>query len=441
MNLTDIWNTPGFFYAIGYSMSMAILLWHEKTEYGARRKWLAGIPAWLFFSVLMHLTNGSEGALYVFSMVAVVGGLLTCFYVNVKDAPRAAFLAVKAFIYGELSASLSWQIYYALAIHHAGLQNVAGLNAVMFGAFLLIGAVLWLGERALHRSGIEVIFSWRYVAIEFMIALSVYVISNLGYIAPDSPFSGSYARDIFAIRTLVDLSGAILIYSFHRQLIEVQRRLEKDALHNIAQMQYQAYQLSQESIDMVNRKYHDLKHQIALLKAEVAPGKAEAYLDQMEREIRLYEAQQHTGNAVLDAVLANKSAYCLNHGVQFKAIADGRALSVMDDMEIAALFGNMLDNAIESTERIADPQKRLVRLYVTSEKGFLRIRIENTCEERLRFIDGMPVTTKRDKRYHGFGMKSMRRTVEKHGGSIVADQRDDWFELKILIPLAPEQYR
>ena len=106
-------------------------------------------------------------------------------------------------------------------------------------------------------------------------------------------------------------------------------------------------------------------------------------------------------------------------------------------MEIAALFGNMLDNAIESTERISDAQKRLIRLYVTAEKGFLRIRIENTCAEQLRFVDGMPVTTKRDKRYHGFGMKSMRRTVEKHGGSIVADQRDDWFELKILIPLAP----
>ena len=47
----------------------------------------------------------------------------------------------------------------------------------------------------------------------------------------------------------------------------------------------------------------------------------------------------------------------------------------------------------------------------------------------------MPMTTKRDKRYHGFGMKSMRRTVEKYGGSIVAGQRENWFELKILIPL------
>ena len=34
-------------------------------------------------------------------------------------------------------------------------------------------------------------------------------------------------------------------------------------------MQYKSYQLTQENIDLVNRKYHDLKHQITLLKAEV----------------------------------------------------------------------------------------------------------------------------------------------------------------------------
>ena len=73
---------------------------------------------------------------------------------------------------------------------------------------------------------------------------------------------------------------------------------------------------------------------------------------------------------------------------------------------------------------------------MAAEKGFLRIRIENYCDQRLVFVDGMPVTTKRDKRYHGFGMKSMRRTVEKYGGSMVAAQKDGWFELKILIPMA-----
>jgi len=106
-------------------------------------------------------------------------------------------------------------------------------------------------------------------------------------------------------------------------------------------------------------------------------------------------------------------------------------------MEISALFGNMLDNAIEAVEKLQDREKRLIRLYVDGERGFLRIRIENYCEERLRFRDGMPVTTKRDVRYHGFGMKSMQRTVAKYGGSMMASQKDNWFILSILIPMKP----
>ena len=186
---------------------------------------------------------------------------------------------------------------------------------------------------------------------------------------------------------------------------------------------------------MVNQKYHDLKHQIAVLRNQAASGRGAGSLDRLEKDIRKYEAQHHTGNPVLDALLTSKSLYCQNHGIELKYIADGKPLGMMDDMEIAALFGNMLDNAIESAERIPDPAKRVIRLYVAGEKGFLRVRIENYCTERLRFVDGMPVTTKLDKRYHGFGMKSMRRTVEKYGGSMVAEQREGWFELKILIPL------
>ena len=63
------------------------------------------------------------------------------------------------------------------------------------------------------------------------------------------------------------------------------------------------------------------------------------------------------------------------------------------------------------------------------------IRMENTCAEKLRFEDGLPLTTKADARFHGFGMKSMRSTVEKYGGSLVAEQDENWFSLKILIPM------
>ena len=76
----------------------------------------------------------------------------------------------------------------------------------------------------------------------------------------------------------------------------------------------------------MNQKYHDLKHQINLLKAEAGSGKSVEYLEQMEKEIRSYEAQNKTGNKVLDAVLTSKSLYCQNRGIGFTCVADGTLL-------------------------------------------------------------------------------------------------------------------
>ena len=71
-----------------------------------------------------------------------------------------------------------------------------------------------------------------------IIAASVFAMSNLSYLDQNGLFSGSFVMDIFIIRTLVDLSGIAVLYAYHIQVKEVQIRFEKDALHNIMEMQY-----------------------------------------------------------------------------------------------------------------------------------------------------------------------------------------------------------
>ena len=72
-------------------------------------------------------------------------------------------------------------------------------------------------------------------------------------------------------------------------LIEFHLRYERDTMENMLENQLMQYKLSRESIDLVNRKYHDLKHQIAVLRSEQAPDKRNAFLNQMEEEIKQYE--------------------------------------------------------------------------------------------------------------------------------------------------------
>ena len=155
----------------------------------------------------------------------------------------------------------------------------------------------------------------------------------------------------------------------------------------------------------------------------------------MEAELRAYEAQNKTGNQVLDTVLTGKSLTCQQRGIRLTYVADGAALDFLDEMDLCTLFGNALDNAIESVERLPDLDRRLIHLTVARQKGFVQIRVENIFEGTLRFEGDLPVTTKEDKRSHGYGLKSIRATAEKYDGSVTIRTRENWFELRVLFPL------
>lgn len=435
INTTAILNTPGYYYAIAYILSCLTVIFTNRR----RKKGWGGIlihagvfSALVFF---MSLTDGIRKWLFIPSMCVIIGLILADLYLGCEfTVLQACYYCIKAFINGEFAASLCWQIYY----HFCGKVYYENSSMWKWIEMLIVYGViyscLYLIEKSLQKDMEELQITGRELLVVAVISGAVFAVSNLSYLDRNGLFSGGMASDIFIIRTLVDLSGLAVLYAYHIQVKEVQMRFEKDTLQNIMDMQYRNYKLSQESIDLVNQKYHDLKHQIAIFKSEIGTEKTSEYLEQMEREIKVFEAQNKTGNKVLDAVLMSKSVYCQKHGIEMKIMVDGGLLDFMDVVDVSALFGNMLDNAIESAEKQKE-EKRLVGLYISREKQFLRIRTENYCAEKISFKNGMPVTTKKDKRFHGYGMKSMQKTVEKYGGSVVASQREHWFELKILIPL------
>lgn len=434
MNTAEVLNTPGYYYAIAYALSVFVITCTNERKIG---RWKLAVVSCAQFALLlffMTVTDGVRQELFVPSMLLIVLLLLGYIYIcNDFSLREAGFYFVKAFINGEFAASLCWQIYYYLR-YIRGIQGELLKWVELILVYAVIFTILALMELNLKKDLEELHITRRELLVVIIIAASVFAMSNLSYLDQNGLFSGTFVMDIFIIRTLVDLSGIAVLYAYHVQVKEIQIRFEKETLHNIMEMQYKNYQLSKENIDMVNRKYHDLKHQINLLKTQAYVGKSTSYLEKMEREIRVYETQNKTGNQILDAVLTNKAMICQNKEIELKFIVDGGALSFMEDMDVSALFGNMLDNAIESAEKQREKQKRLIWLYVTKEKQFVRIRTENYCDEKVRFKNGMPVTTKKDRRLHGYGMKSIKSTVEKYHGSVVAAQENNWFELKILLP-------
>ncbi|WP_455502969.1 ATP-binding protein [Blautia sp.] len=434
-------NTPGYYYAISYWLSALVMILVQGRGKKDLWKYLYGVLSFISIFTVMFFTDGIKQMFFMPLMICVF--LLMLLYIKMAgELPwrETGFFCAKAFINAEFAASLCWQIHYFYTGDFGGQEKGApeqmlwrALHMVVIYAVLYM--LIYLIERYLKKDIEELQITRRELLVVYFVMAAVYCISNVSYVDVKSIFSAGTAMDVFIIRTLADLSGMAVLYAYHIQVKEIQMRFEKDTLRNIMDMQYKNYKLSKESIDIVNQKYHDLKHQINLLKSGADSEKAGEYLEQMEREIKIYETQNKTGNKVLDTILTSKSMHCQRHGIELKFMGEGQLLNFMEDMDISALFGNMLDNAIESVVKIKDRQKRLISLHVIQDKQFIRIRTENYCEENVQFQDGIPITTKKDKRFHGYGMKSMKKIVEKYGGSVMAGKADNWFELKILIPM------
>ncbi|MBS4455335.1 GHKL domain-containing protein [Tuanshanicoccus lijuaniae] len=427
-----ITNTPGVFYAISYWVSCCIILSVSPRRHHAR---VTVTVLSLFFITLLIIMMLSDGVVQLFLplmilYIVLIFAVMWC--LGQFDVKNALYFAIRVFIMGEFIASLGWQILFYLGIT----QQLWLSYFCYFGVFVPMMTVLfWWLESRLKQFNAVIAVTYHEVMAVIIIGAAIFIMSNLSYALGDSLFSSRFTYEIFLVRTLFDLAGVAILYAYHYQLAQLQTRLEYERLQQMLHMQYQNYEVLEQSIEMINQKYHDLKYQINLLKSEAGNQKHVDYLSNMEKDIKLYEAKNQTGNKILDTILTGKAIFCQRNEIELMVVADGSLLSFMTPYDLSTLFGNMLDNAIESVQKIDDIEKRLIHLLIMQEKGFVRIRMENCYEGPMELDGDWPKTTKFDSHSHGYGLKSIREIVTRYRGSVTFEARNGWFELRILLPL------
>ncbi|MDR1187553.1 MAG: ATP-binding protein [Bifidobacteriaceae bacterium] len=366
--------------------------------------------------------------------VAVLVMFLTIWRCGSVSTATGAFLAAKAFLLAEAAASLEWQLHFYLSTTYMWGSYVwvgAALLVVVYGAVFGIALALELRQA---DSRLET--SWQELWWPAAITIATFALSNLSYVSPSTPFSSPVGADSFNIRTLVGVGGVAFLYAYQNHLLRGRAKAETDTIRVILRLQHAQYQQHKESRDLIDHKYHDLKHQIAVLRGEIDPARRKSHLDEIERGVHGYGSQLKTGNAALDTVLTSKALACADHSIQLTCAADGALLDHVSEMDVCAIFGNALDNAIECVRQIPSEDKRLVHVSVSRFKTFALVRVNNYMADAasVRLRDGLPITTKADSDYHGFGLKSVRHVVNKYGGNLTTEVKDNWFEFKVLLP-------
>jgi hypothetical protein len=432
----DWGDTPGIFYSIAYILGCAVIIQNCPRKFDRVKTILVVIGCGVLLSLLMTITHGAYS--YIFALLMLIYFAIICCLLIIAckfDWKTSLYFAVRAFMMGEFMASFSFQLYYYMVLYDVlPFSWVASIGFILF-VDIILSTIFYALERKLKKMNGAVTITGKELVSVLLIGLAIYITSNLSYVFETMSISPIVVGELFIVRTLVDLGGVAILFAYHSQLIELHSRYEVMQLQNMLDMQYNNYEILKQSVEVVNQKYHDLKYQIALLREEFGTEKKTACLDKIEQDIKAYEANNKTGNNALDTILTAKTLYCQNNWIELTSVAEGEALSFMEPMDIAVLFGNILDNAIESVSKIEHKERRLIHLAVARQKGFLRIRVENCCDEEPKLEGENIITSKSDKRYHGFGVKSIKNTVKKYGGTTDIETNNGWFEIRILIPI------
>ena len=210
-------------------------------------------------------------------------------------------------------------------------------------------------------------------------------------------------------------------------------RHENRTMHDFISNKMRYYEMSHDGIVTPQTKCHDLKHQIAAIRSEAGKADFEGHLTELEDSINEYSTVIECGNQTVDIVLTEKNILCLPHKVKFSYMIDGSLFNFLTEREVYSLFGNALDNALESASKVTDPSNRMITLKSNLRSGLVVLQVENTYEgDRTVQENGLFQTTKAGSG-HGFGLRSIQHLAEKHQGSMSVRAENGIFKLSVVM--------
>lgn len=379
-----------------------------------------------------HLTAGLSVVLlvttFVLTLAAEVGFVALCRQASLW---QAVFCATAAYVMQNLAAGLTDTLRSAFPAMAAAPSWVPALLVTL----VVYGACYRVFLRSLEREGLSDVTDR---GLLFILAAVIFVSIIFNIANGILEYHGTSLWLCLIFRLVHAVTCVFILFSELRMLHTHQLEVDMAAMEQLMAERERQYEVSRETIDAINVKCHDIRHQIRHLEDSGAVRVDREVLDDIAREVNVYDSAVKTGNDALDTILTEKSLVCEREGISLSCIADGKLLGFMRPAELYALLGNALENAIEATRKVPDPKERVISLTISERAGAALVHVENAFVGEVDFADGLPKTTKGDTASHGFGMRSMQMTVERHGGTLSAGTHGNTFFLNMMIPVPRE---
>lgn len=319
-------------------------------------------------------------------------------------------------------------IFYELAVSFWQFLTAAGFGIIFRSENFLMSesmegmAAVWIFYLLL---AVFAIFLWKRKDLDkakgFRLAVYIALAGFFAVVTLSEQVILVFPKDTLDMWTIVSVNimVAILIFKINRQY-----QMEKEA----ARLKAEQAELLERDYTSLNRVYaanaklfHDVHNHIGTLRQLVFHEKYEEaleYLDELFTPVREMTDTVWTGDETVDFLINSKMAEAVSHQVPMKTEVEFPHHMNIKSVDLCAILGNLLDNALDAVSKVDDPKERFIILKIRRIHQMLIIKVENSFSEAPKQENGQLQTIKINNGLHGWGLKSAQTAAEKYDGMV-----------------------
>ena len=158
------------------------------------------------------------------------------------------------------------------------------------------------------------------------------------------------------------------------------------------------------------------------------------YLWKLNDDLTTVDTVLKTGNVMVDAILNSKLSLIKSRNIAVNAKATVPAELKISEIDLCAIIGNLLDNAMEACLRQEDKANRFIRVYIGVLKQQLYICVTNSMDGEAQRL-GKAYLSSKSSDSHGFGLMRIDRLADKYGGYVNRQSEEGAFATEVMLPL------
>ena len=225
----------------------------------------------------------------------------------------------------------------------------------------------------------------------------------------------------------------LFVFCFYIEIRSKKTELDYEHMRNI--LLEEKYQEVNDIYGANAKLYHDLNNHLNVMYQLInkeSINEAKKYIREISQPVQNLSKTVWTGIDIVDVIINSKIDKMNKLGISYTINAEFPQNTNIASNDICTIISNLLDNAIEAAKKVQD-RGESISIIIRKIKYFLVIQITNPCIDDIANGSVLPVTTKKDKKMHGWGLPSTVSIIEKYGGTFEYKNKNGSFTATALL--------